>query len=157
MVQAQSQAKSSGIKLPDIHGISKGLDLKIQPEKQVIKPMISKGKEIPQIKPRFRQGRAGLRCKKPQITHPIAQSVKQPVKIPAIPKTQNIVTTIPSFATPVQLRDDSHSKVKDRQMIQNANRDILPSQIQSIDSLLNQLKNLYPKSQDIWTLTLNSI
>ena len=33
LVQTWSQAKSSEIKLPDIHGISKSLDLNIQPEK----------------------------------------------------------------------------------------------------------------------------
>ena len=39
LVQIQSQAKSSGIKLPEVHGIGKGLDPNIQPEKQIIKPM----------------------------------------------------------------------------------------------------------------------
>ena len=38
LIQTQSQANSSGIKLPDIHGIGKDLDPNIQPEKQVIKP-----------------------------------------------------------------------------------------------------------------------
>ena len=85
--------------------------------------MISKAKETPQIKPRLGQGKVGLRCKKPQITHPTAQSI-EPVKIPEIPKTRNIVTTIPSFTAPVQLRDDSHYKMTVRQMIQNANRQI---------------------------------
>ena len=32
--------KSSGIKLPEVHGVSKGLDLHTQSGKQVIKPMI---------------------------------------------------------------------------------------------------------------------
>ena len=86
--------------------------------------MISKVKEIPKIKIRLGQGRAGLRCKKLQITHPIAQSEKQLVKIPEISKKQNVVKTIPRFATAMQLRDDSCSKVIDRQMIQNANRKI---------------------------------
>ena len=39
LVQAQSQAKSSGIKLLEIHGLSKGLDPIIQPEKQLLKPI----------------------------------------------------------------------------------------------------------------------
>ena len=93
--------KSSEIKLPEVHGVSKSLNPNVQPEKQVIKSLVSKVKEIPQIKPRLGQGRIGLRCKKPQISQPIAQSVKQPVKVPEICRTQNIVTTIPNFATPV--------------------------------------------------------
>ena len=39
LVQIRSQAKSSGIKLPEVHGIGKELDPNIQPEKQVIKPI----------------------------------------------------------------------------------------------------------------------
>ena len=57
------QEKSNGQKLPEVHGVGKGLDQNIQPEKQIIKPIISKVKEVSQIKPRLRQGRAGLRCK----------------------------------------------------------------------------------------------
>ena len=51
-----------------MHGIGKGLDLSIQPEKQYLKPTVDrKMKEIFQIKPRLGQGRAGLRWKiKPQ-------------------------------------------------------------------------------------------
>ena len=46
LVQIWSQAKSSGIKLPDVHGIGKSLDPNIQPEKQVAKPIVvTKAKE----------------------------------------------------------------------------------------------------------------
>ena len=55
LVQILSQAKCIGIKLPEGHGASKGLDLNIQPEKQVIKPIISKVKEVSQIQPRLGQ------------------------------------------------------------------------------------------------------
>ena len=44
--------ESSGIKLPEVHCVSKGLDPNIQPEKCVIKPIIFKVKEVSQIKPR---------------------------------------------------------------------------------------------------------
>ena len=44
--------KSSGIKLPEVHGIDKSLDPNKQPEKQVIKPIFSKSKEDSQRKPR---------------------------------------------------------------------------------------------------------
>ena len=34
LIQMQSQAKSSGIKLPEVHGIRKNLDPNLRPEKQ---------------------------------------------------------------------------------------------------------------------------
>ena len=40
LVQTQSQAKSAGIKLPEVHGVRKHLDPNIQWEKQVSKPFI---------------------------------------------------------------------------------------------------------------------
>ena len=53
LVQMRSQAKSSGITLPDIHGVDKGIDPNIRLEKQVIKPIISsEAKGISQIKQR---------------------------------------------------------------------------------------------------------
>ena len=44
LVQTQSQAKFSRIKLPEIHGVSKGLDPGIKPEKWVINPLVLKVK-----------------------------------------------------------------------------------------------------------------
>ena len=41
LVQARSQAKSHGISLSEAHGVDKGLDPNILPEKQVIKPTIT--------------------------------------------------------------------------------------------------------------------
>ena len=54
LVQMRSQAKYSGIKLPDVHGVGKTLDPNILPEKQIMKPLASKVKvqEISQDKPR---------------------------------------------------------------------------------------------------------
>ena len=51
LVQTRSQAKSSGIKLPEVHGMRKNLDPNIKPEKQhtnprkdsVVKPHIGQG------------------------------------------------------------------------------------------------------------------
>ena len=70
LAQTCSQAKSSSIKLPEVHGIGKGLDPNIQPGKtQVIKPIEGiKMKEMPHTKPRLGQGRAGLRCKIKTLT-----------------------------------------------------------------------------------------
>ena len=69
LVQTRSQAKSSGIKLPEIHGANKGLDPHVQPGKQRPLPSLSihsidKGLPThPISKPRIGQGRAGLRRK----------------------------------------------------------------------------------------------
>ena len=52
-------SKSSRIKLPEVHGVSKNVDTNIQPEKQITKPR--KGNEISQEKPGIGQGRAGMR------------------------------------------------------------------------------------------------
>ena len=98
LVQTWSQAKSSGIKLPEVHSVSKGLYLNIQPEKQVTKPLV---KEISQIKQRIGQGRARSRWKKSQSSQLIAQSEEHSQKIPELPKLQMEVINIPNFATPV--------------------------------------------------------
>ena len=37
LVQTRSQARSSGIKLPEVHGMRKNLDRNIKPEKQHVK------------------------------------------------------------------------------------------------------------------------
>ena len=53
MLQTMSQAKSSGVSLPEVHRVKKGIDLLVKPieNRTVIK------------KPRLGQGRAGLRRK----------------------------------------------------------------------------------------------
>ena len=69
LVQTRSQVKSSGIKLPEIHGANKGLDPHVQPGKQrsfssLLIQTVDKGMPIHPIpKPRIGQGRAGLRRK----------------------------------------------------------------------------------------------
>ena len=58
------QDKSSGIRLPEVQGIGKGLDPNVLPERQVIKPIVtSEAKGVSQIKPMLDQGRAVLRWK----------------------------------------------------------------------------------------------
>ena len=62
VVQTRSQAKSSGVKVPDVHGIEKSLDPYVKPERQKsIKPPMDKRLPIPM--PRIGQGRAGIRRK----------------------------------------------------------------------------------------------
>ena len=66
LVQTRSQVRSSGIKLPEIHGANKGLDPHVQPGKQKPFPIQTVNKGIPTHpipKPRIGQGRAGLRRK----------------------------------------------------------------------------------------------
>ena len=55
-------AKFSDITLPEVHGVEKGIDPNILPEKQVIKPIISsETKGETQNKPRLGQGRTGIK------------------------------------------------------------------------------------------------
>ena len=73
LVQTRSQARSSGIKLPDVHGIGKNLDPNIKPEKQHANP-IKDGIENPCII----QGRAGLKRKR---SDPINHRIKPPSEL----------------------------------------------------------------------------
>ena len=101
MIQTWYQVKSSGIRLPEVHRVGKCLDPHTQPEKQTIKQIVSKVKEVSEIKPRLGQGRTGLRCKiKIQISKHIVQVVDKPLKIPNMAKKQDKVMTIPNFVIP---------------------------------------------------------
>ena len=60
LVQTRSQVKSSGIKLPEIHGVNKGLDPHVQPGKQKSSPIQTINRRPfthPIPKPRIGQGR----------------------------------------------------------------------------------------------------
>ena len=85
LLQTQSQVMASGIKVPEVHGVGKGLDLNIQLEMQGIKPMVDiKRKEISEIKLRLGQGRVGLRSKlKIQILNikSIVKMMENPSKV----------------------------------------------------------------------------
>ena len=65
-----SQAKTSGIKLPEVHGAQKGLDPNLRPEKQHALPKQGKLERL-----QIGQGRAGSKRKTPD---PINQAIKQP-------------------------------------------------------------------------------
>ena len=73
LVQTRSQAKSSGIKLPEVHGMGKNLDPNIKPEKQHANPI--KGSVV---KPCIGQGRAGLKRKR---SDPINQTMNSPSEL----------------------------------------------------------------------------
>ena len=70
LIQMQSQAKSSGIKLPEVHGVRMNLDPNLRPEKQHTFP-----KQGNLEGPHIGQGRAGSKRKRPD---PINQAINQP-------------------------------------------------------------------------------
>ena len=97
----QSQTKSSGIKLLEVHGVSKNLDPNIQPDKQNIRPL--KGNEILQEKSRIGHGRAGMRRRRlPPINQTIAQTAGASKKIPEASKIEKKIINHLDFTTLVQ-------------------------------------------------------
>ena len=100
LIQNRSQTKSSGIKVPEIHGANKGLNPHVKPGRQrplptlpmhTIPPAnlaqpVDKGPPTHPIpKPRIGQGRAGLR-RKIKANQPIPlpkKTLAQPIPIPA--------------------------------------------------------------------------
>ena len=87
LVQTHSQTKSSRIKLPEVHGVKNTLYTNLLPEKQ--KTILQIKKSI-KNKPRLGQGRAGMRCRKPQLTENIITVTNKSHGIPKIPMTQNV-------------------------------------------------------------------
>ena len=94
-VQTRSQAKSSGVKIPEIHSANKGLDPHVQPGKQRPLPLLPiqsvvKGSPMHPIpKPRIGQGRARQRRK--VKTH---QPISLPHQSPAQPITKHVQKTV---------------------------------------------------------------
>ena len=79
------QAKSSGIKLQEVHGMGKNLDPNLKPEKQHAIP-----KQGSMERPSVGQGRAGSRIKRPD---PINQPINQPSNLSQkIPRRTEIET-----------------------------------------------------------------
>ena len=70
LIQTRSQAKSSGIKLLEVHSVGKNIDPNLKPEKQ---HAITKEGNMKRL--HIGQGRAGSRRKRPV---PINQSINQP-------------------------------------------------------------------------------
>ena len=94
LVQTGLQAKSSSICLPEVHGIGKGLDPNIRPEKQGLKPIIaSKVKGVSKIEPWLGQGKAGIKWK---IKLPVSPLFNSPI---IQLKEKNNFTTVLKFST----------------------------------------------------------
>ena len=72
-MQTRSQARSSRVKLPEVHGMGKNLDPNTKPEKQHAN---SKQGHVERLC--TGQGRAGLRRKRPD---PINQTINQPLDL----------------------------------------------------------------------------
>ena len=87
LVQTQLLTKSSRVALAEVHGAMNTLDMNILSEKQKIVPH---NKKIVENELRFGQGRAGIRCKKPQPVDCITALTSKSHKIPKIPMTQNV-------------------------------------------------------------------
>ena len=68
LIQTRSQARSSGIKLPEVHGMGK-IDPNLKPEKQY-----ANSKQGNMERPNTGQGRAGLRRRPDPINQPIYQT-----------------------------------------------------------------------------------
>ena len=98
LVQTRSQAKSSGIKVLEIHGVNKGQNPHVKLGKQ--RPLLSlpthgvdKGlPKHPIPKPRIGQGRARLRRK---------VKTNQPIPLPQQTSAQLITTHVPKTALPL--------------------------------------------------------
>ena len=94
LMQIWSQTKSMGIKLPEVHSVKKTLDTNTLPEKQRITPQIKRNVEI---KWRLGQGRAGVKCMKPQITIITYTATDKLQAIPRIPTAQNVAKIVWTF------------------------------------------------------------
>ena len=98
IVQTRSQAKSSGIKILEIHGANKGLDPYVRPGKQKSLPSlpihsVDKGQATHPIpKPRIGQGRSRLRRK---------VKMNQPMPSPQQRPSQPVITHVPKTALPL--------------------------------------------------------
>ena len=70
-----------------VYGAKKILDMNILPGKQKV---VTQNKKIIENRPRLGQGRAGIRCKKPQLIESVTGSGSKSHEIPKIPMTQNV-------------------------------------------------------------------
>ena len=70
LIQTRSQVRSSGVKLPEVHGMEKNLDPNLKPEKQ---HAISKQGGMKSL--HIGQGGAGIRRKR---SDPFNQPINQP-------------------------------------------------------------------------------
>ena len=107
LVQTRSQVRSSGIRLPEIHGANKSLDPHMQPDKQKSFPIQTVNKGMPTHpipKPRIGQGRARLRRKVKAL-----QPITSPHPLPAQPITEHDSRTVVPLPEPTN-QSQSHEQ-----------------------------------------------
>ena len=118
LVQTRSQVRSSGIRLPEIHGTNKGLDPHVQPGKQKSFPIqtINKGTPTHPIpKPRVGQGRARPRRKVKAL-----QPITSPHLLPAQPITEHDSRTVMPLPEPTsELQSHVQSQILPRLLSQH--------------------------------------
>ena len=99
LVQTRSQTQSSGIKLPEVHGVRKNLDPNIKPEKQYANPI--KGSVV---KPHIGQGSAGLKRKiSDLINNTINHSSELSQKLPGKTEIETGKTNQAHFQDPMHI------------------------------------------------------
>ena len=125
LIQTCSQAKMSGAKLQEVHGVQKELDPNLRPEKQ---HAISKQGKFE--RPQMGQGRAGSRRRKPD---PINQTIIQPLDVTqGIQRGTRIVTGKTNSAQGTNSKHD--------RLINNNNNPFMPDVILHPDPLLKSSK-----------------
>ena len=156
LVQTRSQVRSSGIRLPEIHGANKGLDPHMQPGKQKSFPIqtINKGMPTHPIpKPKIGQGRARLR-RKVKAPQPITSAHP----LPAQPITEHDSRTVVPLPEPTnQLQSHLQSLILSRPLSQHHLIDpvLIPQQIgpeiqhRPTPSYPNPYARPHPKPPDI--------
>ena len=112
LVQTQTQTKVAGIILPEVHGAKKVLTIESP------KPQIP-AKQIDKNRPKLGQGRAGIKCKKPQ---PVEDTQASSSKSSKIPTVQNITKDSRDFPVPDQLITNETETITRRE-IQGKNRE----------------------------------
>ena len=146
----RSQARSSGIKLPKVHGMGKNLDPNIKPEKQHANPI--KGSIE---KPCIGQGRAGLRRKRPD---PINQTIIPPSelsqKIPGETKIETRKTNHLNSTDPMHsINNVDEGMTHTRPLIPN----VPFHQVQLTGSLPNLLDPMCPEVRKVHKVNLVQI
>ena len=107
LVQSRSQMKSSGVKLPEVHGVEKGLDPHIKAGRQrLVSPMTDMRNPI--SKPRIGPGRAGIRRK---------VKIVPPLQTPAPEASQSLPETVTQLQETVQTEHKSTAQTDIRQPI----------------------------------------
>ena len=108
------------VTLPEVHCGKKILDMNILPEKQKVVPQNKKDIEN---KLRLGQGRAGIRCKKPQLVESVTTSASKLCEVPKIPTTQIVTKNRMDFPVQDQSITNKTAAIT-RGMIQDKNRDL---------------------------------